>query len=45
VSAASARAAGAALLARGRSAIAALGPGNGLEDAATIVESLNRRAA
>jgi predicted Zn-dependent peptidase len=45
VSVASTRAAGTALLARGRSAIAALGPGKGLESAATIVESLNRRAA
>ena len=45
VSAASARAAGAALMARARPAIAALGPGEGLEGAATIVESLNRRAA
>ena len=41
----SARAAGAALIARGRPAIAALGPGTGLESAATIVESLERRAA
>ncbi|MEA2980635.1 MAG: hypothetical protein QOF09_2458 [Alphaproteobacteria bacterium] len=39
------RAAGAALMARARPAIAALGPGEGLEGAATIVESLNRRAA
>jgi len=41
----SARATGAALMARARPAIAALGPGKGLEGAATIVESLNRRAA
>ena len=45
VSAESARAAGRALVARGRPAIAALGPGAGLESAATIVESLARRAA
>jgi predicted Zn-dependent peptidase len=41
----SARAAGRALLARGRPAIAALGPGSGLESAAQIAESLARRAA
>jgi predicted Zn-dependent peptidase len=41
----SARAAGTALLARARPAVAALGPGKGLESAATIVESLKRRAA
>jgi predicted Zn-dependent peptidase len=41
----SARAAGRALIARGRPAIAALGPGPGLESAATIAESLVRRAA
>jgi len=41
----SARAAGAALIARARPAVAALGPGKGLEGAATIVESLKRRAA
>ena len=41
----STRAAGAALMARARPAIAALGPGKGLEGAATIVESLDRRAA
>ncbi len=41
----STRAAGAALLARARPAIAALGPGKGLEGAAAIVESLKRRAA
>jgi predicted Zn-dependent peptidase len=40
-----ARAAGKALLARGKPAIAALGPGNGLESAAEIAESLVRRAA
>jgi predicted Zn-dependent peptidase len=45
VTAESTRAAGTALMARGRSAIAALGPGEGLEGAATIVESLSRRAA
>jgi predicted Zn-dependent peptidase len=41
----SARAAGRALMARGRPAIAALGPGPGLESAASIVDSLSRRAA
>jgi len=41
----SARAAGRALVARGRPAIAALGPGSGLESAATIADSLARRAA
>jgi predicted Zn-dependent peptidase len=41
----STRAAGRALLARGRPAIAALGPGPGLESAATIAESLFRQAA
>ena len=41
----SARAAGRALIARSRPAIAALGPGPGLESAATIAESLARRAA
>jgi predicted Zn-dependent peptidase len=41
----SARAAGRALIARGRPAIAALGPGAGLESAATIADSLARRAA
>jgi predicted Zn-dependent peptidase len=40
-----ARAAGRALLARGRPAIAALGPGQGLESAAEIAENLVRRAA
>jgi predicted Zn-dependent peptidase len=41
----SARAAGRALLRRGRPAMAAIGPGNGLESAATIAESLARQAA
>jgi predicted Zn-dependent peptidase len=41
----SARAAGRALVARGRPAIAALGPGSGLESTAAIAESLVRRAA
>ena len=41
----SARAAGRALIARGRPAVAALGPGAGLETAATIADSLTRRAA
>jgi predicted Zn-dependent peptidase len=41
----SARAAGGALIAGGRPAIAALGPGPGLESAATIAESLARKAA
>jgi predicted Zn-dependent peptidase len=41
----STRAAGKALLARAKPAVAALGPGKGLEGAATIVESLGRRAA
>ncbi|HZD29118.1 MAG TPA: insulinase family protein, partial [Xanthobacteraceae bacterium] len=41
----STRAAGRALIARGRPAIAALGPGPGLESAATIADSLARRAA
>jgi predicted Zn-dependent peptidase len=41
----SARAAGRALIARGRPAIAALGPGPGLESAASIADSLARRAA
>jgi predicted Zn-dependent peptidase len=41
----SARAAGRALIARGRPAVAALGPGAGLETAATIADSLARRAA
>jgi predicted Zn-dependent peptidase len=41
----SARAAGAALIRRGKPAIAALGPGKTLESMATIAESLGRRAA
>jgi predicted Zn-dependent peptidase len=41
----SARAAGRALVARSRPAIAALGPGSGLESTAAIAESLVRRAA
>jgi predicted Zn-dependent peptidase len=41
----SARAAGRALMSRSRPAVAALGPGRGLESAATIAESLPRRAA
>jgi predicted Zn-dependent peptidase len=41
----STRAAGSGLIARARPAVAALGPGKGLESAATIVESLKRRAA
>jgi predicted Zn-dependent peptidase len=41
----SARAAGRALIGRGRPAIAALGPGPGLESAATIAESLVRKVA
>ena len=41
----SARAAGRALVARGRPAIAALGPGSGLESTAAIAESLVQRAA
>src|SRR5450755_1035800 len=45
VTVASARAAGRALIASGRPAIAALGPGNGLESTAAIAESLVRRAA
>jgi predicted Zn-dependent peptidase len=45
VSVESARAAGRALIARGRPAIAALGPGPGLESAATIADSLVQRAA
>jgi predicted Zn-dependent peptidase len=40
----SARAAGRDLLRHGRPAVAALGPGNGLESAATIAESLARDA-
>ena len=45
VTVASARAAGRALIGRGSPAIAALGPGNGLESTAAIAESLVRRAA
>ena len=45
VSMESTRAAGRALIARGRPAIAALGPGPGLECAATIADSLARQAA
>jgi len=41
----STRAAGRALIARGRPAVAALGPGPGLASAATIAESLARKAA
>jgi predicted Zn-dependent peptidase len=41
----SARAAGQALLARGKPAIAVLGLGSGLESAAAIVETLTRQAA
>ena len=41
----SARTAGQALIGRARPAIAALGPGNGLESTAAIAESLVRRAA
>jgi predicted Zn-dependent peptidase len=41
----STRAAGRALIARGRPAIAALGPGPGLESAVTIADSLAREAA
>jgi predicted Zn-dependent peptidase len=45
VTVASARAAGCALIGRGRPAIAALGPGKGLESTAAIAEGLVRRAA
>jgi predicted Zn-dependent peptidase len=41
----SARAAGRALIARGKMATAVLGPGSGLESAAAIAETLTRRAA
>jgi predicted Zn-dependent peptidase len=41
----SARAAGIALIARSRPAVAALGPSKGLESAGTIMESFGRRAA
>ena len=40
-----ARAAGCSLIARGQPAVAALGPGAGLESAATIAESLARKPA
>jgi predicted Zn-dependent peptidase len=45
VTVASARGAGRALMSRSRPAVAALGPGRGLESAATIAESLPLRAA
>jgi predicted Zn-dependent peptidase len=45
VSADSARAAGRALLLRSRPAVAALGPGKGLEGAAAALDTLGRRAA
>lgn len=45
VSVESARASGRALLARGRPALAMLGPAPGLEGAAAVVETLGRRAA
>jgi predicted Zn-dependent peptidase len=45
VTVASARAAGRALIGRGKPAISALGPGNGLESAAAIAESLVGRTA
>jgi len=41
----SARQAGRSLISRSRPAVAALGPGRDLESAATIAESLARRAA
>jgi hypothetical protein len=41
----SARAAGRALIARGKMATAVLGLGSGLESAAAIAETLTRRAA
>jgi predicted Zn-dependent peptidase len=41
----SARAAGRALIARSRPAVAALGPGAGLENAASIAETLHKQAA
>jgi predicted Zn-dependent peptidase len=41
----SARAAGRSLIARSRPAIAALGPGRGLDRAAAIVENFSRQAA
>ena len=45
VTVASARAAGSALIARGRPAVAVLGPGRNLEKAAVIAETLGRPAA
>ncbi|MCQ3943888.1 MAG: insulinase family protein, partial [Alphaproteobacteria bacterium] len=45
VSVDSVRAAGRALIARSRPAVAALGPGKGLENAAAIAESAFRKAA
>jgi predicted Zn-dependent peptidase len=45
VSVDSARAAGRALIGRGKPTIVAIGPGNGLESTAAIAESLVRRAA
>src|SRR5262249_1093009 len=45
VTAESARAAGRAMIARNRPAIAVLGPGRGLEKAAVIADSLGRRVA
>jgi len=45
VTVASARAAGRALIGRGKPAIAVLGLGSGLESAAAIAETLTRRAA
>jgi predicted Zn-dependent peptidase len=45
VTVASARAAGRVLIGRGKPAIAALGPGSGLESTAAIAESLMCRAA
>ncbi len=45
VTVASARAAGSALIARGRPAVAVLGPGRNLEKAALIAETLGRSAA
>jgi predicted Zn-dependent peptidase len=41
----SARAAGRALIGRSRPAVAALGPGTGLESAAAIAETLSQQAA
>jgi hypothetical protein len=41
----SARAAGSALISRSRPAIAAVGPGHGLETAVAIAESLSLKAA